>query len=315
MNTIINRAIEVPAGSPMTADAYASFLKTAYGLISGCPQYMGGGEDINSLELAHLYPPAAETVLAVYTGINDAVCNKALVTPFLIRHGHNNVFAFDPAVYAGGEAVPPGTIDACAVLAGFSPPNDTWKRDWTYVMIADPALTPQSLWRETGYVDMVPAKFEDFTLCSDPARSRVCFYIDPVAFSHPVNQSRGYLKAARRRGDAQAGAFGVPSALAGETDGLAPVVLGQGEKLYVARPDFAPCAHAWSNLHPDNEAWAVVNENSAVPLDLVLEKPPLNPRYAKGLVPPRGSADMTTDWFLRGRAVHRAPLLQGQVQG
>lgn len=47
---------------------------------------MGGGEDINNLELAHLYPPADETVLAVYTRINDAVCNKALVTPFLIRH-------------------------------------------------------------------------------------------------------------------------------------------------------------------------------------------------------------------------------------
>lgn len=315
MKQNINRTIQVPAGSSMTVENYAGFLQKAYGLISGCPQYMGGGEDINSLELAHLYPPAEETVLAIYTGINDAVCNKALVTPFLIRHGHNNVFAFDPAVHAGGKSVPSGTIDASEVLAGFSPPNATWNRDWTYVMIADPARSPQSLWQEAGYIDMIPAKFEDFTLCTDPARSRVCFYVDPVAFSHPVNQSRGYLKAARERGESLVDAFRVPVALAGETDGLVPVVLGQGEKLYVARPDFAPCAHAWSNLHPDNATWAVVNENSAVPLDLVLAKPPLNPRYAKGLVPPRGSADMTTDWFLRGRSVHRAPLLQGQVQG
>ncbi len=315
MRQDINRKIAIPPESKLTAAAYQQFLREAFALFLRCPQYLAESEDINSLELAHLFPPADETVLAIYTGINDAVCNKALVTPFLIRHGHNNVFAFDPEVHGGGTEVPAGTIDASQVLNGFSPPNSTWNTSWTYVMIADPDRSPESLWREPGYIDMIPAKFEDFTLCANPEQSRVCFYIDPVAFTHPVNQARPYLKAARERAEAMADEFRVPAKLDGETDGLVPVVLNQGEKLYVARPDFAPCAHAWSNLHPANSEWAVVNENSSVPLDLVLAKPPANPLHGHGLTPPKGSADLTTDWFLRGHCVHRQPLLQGQVRG
>jgi hypothetical protein len=52
-----------------------------------------------------------------------------------------------------------------------------------------------------------------------------------------------------------------------------------------------------------------------VPLDLVIAKPPVNPKYAKGLIPPKGSADMTTDWFYRGTKIVRQPFLQGLFKG
>ena len=182
-------------------------------------------------------------------------------------------------------------------------------------MIEDPWRTPESMWRERGYIDMIAAKFEDFTLLSDERESGVCFFIDERAFDHPVNKKRDYLKDARSRGEKNAHEFGVPQGLEGETDSLAPVILRRGEKLYVATPDFRPCAHAWSNIHPNNRTLAVVNENSAVPLDLIIEKPAVNPQYAHGLVPARGSADMTTDAFFRGRDVQRKPILEGKIPG
>ncbi len=309
------RELHIPSGSTLDGEAYRQFLRDAVRLLGRCPQYLASGEDIHVLELAHLVPPVPETILAIYVGINDAVCNKGLVTPFLPRHGHNNVFVFDPGVYAGGDDVPDGTVDAKRLLAGFEPPNASWSDAWTYVMIADPARSFASLWAERGYIDMVPAKFEDFTMLSDPAVSKVCTFVDEAAFEHPVNRARPYLKAARERGRRCAGEFAIPEGLTGEVDGLVPVVLHRGEKLYVARPDFGPCQHAWSNLHPDNREAAVVNENSAVPLDLVVAKPPVSAAHAKSLVPPKGSADMTTDWFLRGLQVHRLPLLRGAVKG
>jgi hypothetical protein len=182
-------------------------------------------------------------------------------------------------------------------------------------MIADPGRTVQSLWREKGYMDMIAAKLEDFTLLSDLAESRICFFIDPKALEHPVNAQRRYLKEACERGVTMADRFQIPKLLAGEVEGLAPVVLNRGEKLYVARADFAPCAHAWCNLHSDNSEWAVVNENSAVPLDLVVAKPPVKAEYARNLIPSRGSADLTTDWHFRGDRVVRRPLLEGMIKG
>lgn len=315
MSYEINRAINPPAGSAMTVDDYRKFLIESYQLFEQFSQYFAQGEDINCLELAHLIPDVAETVIAIYLGINDAVCNKGLVAPFLVRHGHNNVFVFDNKHFTGGDDVPDGTIDAKQVLQGFEPPNETWKQQWTYVMIADPARSFESLWQEKGYIDMISAKFEDFTLVSDHNKSRVCTFIDPKAFEHPVNAGRDYLKAARDRGQKHASEFAVPEGIAGETDGLEPVILHQGQKLYVATTDFGPCAHAWSNVHPDNESWAVVNENSAVPLDLVIAKPEVKPEYAEHLVPAKGSADMTTDWFYRGSRIVRSPILAGSVKG
>jgi len=312
---ILKRKINVFDRCSLNAKEYQEFLAKAFGLMSQAPQYLTPDDDINVLELAHLIPEIPETVLAVYVGINDAVCNKGLVTPFLVRHGHNNVFAFNPQVYAGGTAVPSGTIDAKKILSGFEPPHPTWGGDWTYVMVEDPSRSFQSLWQEKGYIDMIPAKFEDFTMLSDQARSNVCIFIDPKAFEHPVNKSRPYLKEACARGRKMAGEFVIPKGLDGEVDGLVPVVLHRGEKLYVATTHFGPCAHAWSNIHPGNVELAVVNENSAVPLDLVIAKPPVNPKYAKGLIPPKGSADMTTDWFFRGQAIMRRPLLEGLFKG
>jgi len=315
IGTKLTRKITIPKGSSLDARDYEDFLKQACLLMDRHPQFFASDEDINSLELAHLLPRVPETMIAIYVGINDAVCNKALVTAWLPHHGHNNVFVFDPQVYPGGSDVPSGTADAQQILNGFGPPNDTWNPDWTYVMIQDPALTFASLWREKGYIDMIPAKFEDFTMLSDPAHSRVCTFIDPKAFDHPVNATRLYLKKARDRGQKLADQFRIPDGLEDEIVGLTPVILDQGEKLYVATPDFGPCAHAWSNMHPDNQELAVVNENSAVPLNLVIAKPPVLPQYATGLDPARGSADMTTDWFHRGLDIVRLPLLQGLTKG
>jgi len=315
MTREIRRKIRVPEGSTLTERDYQEFLKEAYLLMARHPQYFAPAEDINTVELGHMIPAVPETVLAIYVSINDAVCNKALVTPFLLQHGHNNVFVFDPQVFSGGDDVPTGTIDARQALTGFEPPNNTWDKSWTYVMIKEPARGFESLWQEKGYIDMIPAKFEDFTVLTEPEMSKVCIFIDPEAFEHPVNANRGYLKQARGRGQRMADEFGIPKALDGETDGLVPVVLNKGEKLYVATTAFGPCAHSWSNIHPDNKELAVVNENSAVPLDLVIAKPAVKERYARRLIPPRGSADMTTDWFFRGRQVVRTPLLEGLVKG
>ena len=311
----LSRNIIVPEGSTLSEQEYRDFAADAFKLMSQHVQYLAPSEDVNSLELAHLIPQIKETVIAIYVGINDAVCNKGLVSPFLVRHGHNNVFVFDSQVYAGGNDVPKGTVDAKQILNGFEPPNNTWNKQWIYVMVEDPARTFESLWQEKGYIDMIAAKFEDFTMLSDFSQSKVCTFIDPKAFEHPVNISRPYLKAARDRGRKMADNFKIPSALEGETQGLEPVILNRGEKLYVARTDFGPCAHCWSNLHPDNKTYAAVNENSAVPLDLVIAKPPVNPKYAKGLIPAKGSADMTTDWFYRGRKIVRNPILQGLFKG
>ncbi|MGD9110607.1 MAG: hypothetical protein PVG93_06665, partial [Phycisphaerales bacterium] len=261
MTTELKRDLNIPAGSNTTEQQYKEFLTVSYELMKQTGQYFAPSEDINSLELAHLIPPVAETVLAIYVGINDAVCNKGLVTPLLPRHGHNNVFVFDSQVYSGGKDVPNGTVDAQQILKGFEPPNDTWDKNWTYVMLEDPARSFESLWSEKGYIDMIPAKFEDFTVLADTAVSKVCTFIDKKAFEHPVNKSRPYLQAARDRGQKHAAEFTIPSAISDEFDNLVPVLLNEGEKLYVATTNFGPCAHGWTNIHPDNSTWAVVNEN------------------------------------------------------
>lgn len=315
MKLEIKQDLRIPRGSTMSRQQYVDFLIEAYNLMKKLPSYLAPEEDINCLELAHLIPSVPETVLAIYLSINDAVCNKGLVSPLLPRHGHNNVFVFDPQVYPGGEDVPAGTADARKILAGFEPPNQTWDINWTYVMVQDPSRSFESLWAEKGYIDTIAAKFEDFTMLSDTSKSGLCIFIDAKAFEHPVNKSRGYLKAARDRGQKHASEFRLPDAISDEFEGLVPVMLGRGEKLYVATIDFSPCAHGWSNIHEDNTKLAVVNENSAVPLDLVTAKPPVRTEYSKSLIPAKGSADMTTDWFYRGHLISRLPLLTGLFRG
>ena len=312
---ILKRNINVFDRCSLTVKEYQEFLAKAFGLMAKTGQYFTPDDDINVLELAHLMPDIHETVLAIYVGINDAVCNKGLVTTLLPQHGHNNVFVFDNQVYSGGNDVPSGTIDTKEVLNGFEPPNNTWNKDWTYVMIADPARKFQSLWQEKGYIDTIPAKFEDFTMFSDFNKSKVCIFISQKCFEHPVNKSRLYLKQARQLGEKLIGEFKIPQEISDEFNGLVPVVLKKGEKLYVATTDFSPCAHGWCNIHPDNTEMAVINENSAVPLDLVVSKPLVKGKYAENLIPPRGSADMTTDWFYRGTKIVRQPLLQGLFKG
>ena len=314
-NKEIRDSLVIPELSSLSKDEYLSFLEGSLLLLKQYPQYLSGSEGIEALELAHLIPEVPETVLSIYIGINDAVCNKGLVTPFLPRHAHNNVFVYDPNVFAGQDDIPSGTIDAKAVINGFLPPNESWSKKWTYVMIADPERSFESLWNEKGYIDMIPAKFEDFTMISDHTKSKVCTFIDPLAFDHPVNKNRVYLTAARDRGEKMACSFTIPGLLNGETKNLVPVVLNQGEKLYVARADFQPCAHCWSNINPENEGYAVVNENSAVPLNLVISKPPIDVKFRKKLIPPAGSADNTTDWFYRSKDLFRTPIKKGHIGG
>lgn len=307
--------LSVPASSSLKKEDYLRFLHLSLGLLKEHSIYLNESEGAEVLELAHLLPEIPETILSIYIGINDAICNKGLVTPFLPRHSHNNVFVFNPHIYSGKKDIPTGTIDAKNIINGFEPPNASWNNDWTYVMIEDPSRSFQSLWKEKGYIDMIPAKFEDFTMMSNHRKSSVCVFIDPKAFEHTVNKNRGYLKQARDRGERMATYFTIPNSLEGETDGLVPVVLYQGEKLYVGRPDFQPCAHSWSNIHPDNDGYAVVNENSAVPLNLVIAKPPIEEKYRNTLIPPAGSADNTTDWFLRSDDLLRTPIKKGHING
>jgi len=108
----ITRKVELIERSDCIEKDYVDFLKDAFDLLDCSQTYLAPSEDINSLELAHLIPEVKETMLAIYIGINDAVCNKGLVTGLLPQHGHNNVFVFDPQIYAGGTYVPSGTIDA-----------------------------------------------------------------------------------------------------------------------------------------------------------------------------------------------------------
>jgi hypothetical protein len=311
----ITRKIAVPAGSPLTEKDYERFLHEAYSLFCRHSLYFAPEEDVNALELAHLIPEIPETILAIYIGINDCVCNKALITPFLPRHGHNNVFVFDPAVYSGGEDVPAGTLDVRKMINGFEPPNETWDPMWTYVAMKETDQSYESLWKQKGYINTISAKQEDFTMMTDSSKSKVCVFVAAKAFDHPVNSARTYLKEARRRGDKTADQFTIPPGLESHVDGLVPVVLQRGEKLFIADPNFGPCPHAWSNLHPENSQYAVVNENSAVPLELANAKPPLRPQYAQRLIPPHGSADMTIDCWHEPDRIERTPLLQGLVKG
>jgi len=315
MNFKLTRIVTPPQRSTLGVRHYQRFMAEACKAFAQFPQYLTTGEDVNALELAHLVPDVPETILAIYLGINDAACNKGLISPFLVRHGHHTVFAFDPNVWSGGSDIPKGTIEVRKILPDFQPPNASWPKSWTYVMIADKGLTVEAMWKTKGYIDTIPAKFEDFTVLTDSAKTPICTFVDRAVFEHPVNKSRAYLKAARNRGQKMAADFTVPKGLEGETKGLAPVVLNKGEKLYIARTDFKAAEHCWSNIHPKAEGYAVINENSAVPLNLVINKPPVSPKYAKKLAPVLGSADMTTDWFLRGARVSRAPILQGTFKG
>ena len=58
----LKRKISIPNGSAMKAKQYEGFVYKAYDLLSGESLYFAaGGEDVNSLELAHLIPEAEET--------------------------------------------------------------------------------------------------------------------------------------------------------------------------------------------------------------------------------------------------------------
>lgn len=313
MNT--KRKVVVPNDSLLSIEDYTGFLENAAKLLKKQSIYFAESEGIDSLELAHILPRVPESLLAIYVGINDAVCNKGLVAQCLLNHAHNNVFVFDPAVHKGDSDVPSGCIDAKGVVADFTPPNESWPKDWTYVMIADSERTVQSLWEEKGYIDTISAKLEDFTVLTDFTLSKVCVFVDPKAFEHPVNMNRSYLRQARKLGEKMVSEFTIPDYLVDEYDGLVPVVLQKGEKLYIANSDYRPCAHGWLNTHPDNKEYAVINENSAVPLDLITKKPPLKHAYQSKLKPAFGSADLTTDWHKRGKEINRKPLLTGAIQG
>lgn len=95
MSTEQSHAIIIPEKSTLTEREYRDFLEMSWRLMSALPNYLAPDEGLESVELSHTIPAVPETVIAIYVGINDAVCNKGLVTRFLVRHGHNNVFAFD----------------------------------------------------------------------------------------------------------------------------------------------------------------------------------------------------------------------------
>ncbi|MFA5105150.1 MAG: hypothetical protein WC527_08250 [Candidatus Margulisiibacteriota bacterium] len=306
------RRIEVPAGSTVTKHEYRQFLIDAYCAMAQF-RVFAPSQGVDALELAHLIPRVHETMIAIYVGINKDVCHKGFVSPALVRHGHNNVYAFDPQVFSGKENVPDGTIDASAVLNGFEPPNKSWPKDWTYVMIKDPKRTMQSLWKQKGFISMVIGKHEDFQVKDGEA----CIFVDRDAFDHPMNKERAYLHGARQRGDKNLKHFVIPKGMEGEFDGLDPIILFPGERLLIASPILGrPCAHGWveNPMHKDDGTHAYVEEFSSTPKIVF----PVSRKYAqlvKALTPAAGSADMTTDWFFQGLKVFRMALLAGIVEG
>lgn len=307
------RKLVIPLGSTLSEKQYRQFLKHAYSIMweRGC---ISSSEDEDALELVHLIPSVPETILALHIGINDSVCTKSIVSPFLPRHAHHTIFAFDPNRYSGGNSVPAGTQDIKTALRGFEPPAAEWSPGWTYVYITDPSRTPRSLWSEGGYIDLIPGKHEDFQLATNPARHPICFFVDKRALEHPVNRQRAYLKDAIRRAERQRTRFEIPRGLEKSIEGLVPVVLEQGERLYIASTDHMPCAHAWSAVPAArDDSLALVYESSAVPAELLYNRPARQKKYAPKLSPPRGSSDMTTDVFFD--KVNRKPLLQGAISG
>ena len=307
------RKIDVPVGSTVSEKLYRKFLKRTYSMMRehGC---IGPKENEDALELAHLIPSVPETVLAIHIGINDSVCTKSLVSRFLPRHAHHTIFAFDPERFSGRGSVPAGMQDIRVVLKGFEPPNKSWSPEWTYVYITDTDRTPQSLWKERGYIDLIPGKHEDFQLATDNVKIPVCFFVDKRALEHPVNQQRTYLKRALRDGERQRDDFKAPFGLEDSVVGLVPVILKRGERLYIASTNHIPCDHAWTALrHNDRETLPLVYESSAVPTELIYNRPARHVRYAARLSPPCGSSDLTTDIFFND--VYRRPILRGSIKG
>ena len=67
----LQRTIVIPKGSNTSVQEYQNFLDTSYSLLKRhCLYFADGHEDINDLELSHLIPPVAESVLAIYTAFD-----------------------------------------------------------------------------------------------------------------------------------------------------------------------------------------------------------------------------------------------------
>ena len=86
------RKLVIPLGSTLSEKQYRQFLKHAYSIMweRGC---ISSSEDEDALELVHLIPSVPETILALHIGINDSVCTKSIVSPFLPRRAHHTIFA------------------------------------------------------------------------------------------------------------------------------------------------------------------------------------------------------------------------------
>ena len=74
------REITIPVDSRMTVDQYRTFLVDAHKTMSTFGVF-APSEGVNTLELAHLVPSIPESSLAIFVGINDAICRKVLLPP------------------------------------------------------------------------------------------------------------------------------------------------------------------------------------------------------------------------------------------
>lgn len=77
---MLKRKLSIPTRAKLSNEQYVDFLESSYELMKSCGLYFAPNEDINSIELAHLIPEVPESAIAIYVGINDACCNKGLVT-------------------------------------------------------------------------------------------------------------------------------------------------------------------------------------------------------------------------------------------
>lgn len=285
-----DRRITIPVESTLTAGAYERFL-VASAKAMQATGLMPLSQGIKELELAHLIPRYADSVLAAYVWRNTPWAEKLLRAEALVVHSHNNVLVLEK-----GAKIPEGCVDARKMINGFRPPTKEWKNEWIYAIILEG--TPlKELFKTPGFIDIIPAKTEQFTMLSETG-ARVLLWVAESTLDNRANDNKSILKA-RRRGEVLTNRSCASPTLEGKED-LVPVVLLRGERLTIPPGSL----HGWEEI--DGAPGIVMEISMAAPI-------PGKPKSSGLLVP--GSADLTTDVFVLHKLVFREPLLESIERG
>jgi len=282
---------------------------------------------INDLELALLVPQNPDSLLAAYVWRNTPWATKLLRAPVLLVHAHTNVVVLEE-----GAQIPEGCVDARTLINGFSPPTDKWPENWTYALhIGENPI--QELFAADGFLDVIPAKREEFKVLTPNNEGRVLMWVEERTFQDPDNRI-DYMAAARNRGEKAASKTSNSPTLKGYNE-LVPVLLRLAETLTIPPGH----RHAWEETDridlegavrrtlryrgEQEQIRTVKGQNESnwnfLTLAVVIQETSLSERIrgkpeGTGLAVP-GSADMTTDVFVLADQVYRAPLLYSVKMG